>query len=197
MARRLIGTGTTDSNGRVTIEYTGTGAGRVQVTAETTDGSLSSETYEILDAIFLDWAVTGDKNDNWINYSNRLTVETDDTGTLLTGYASSNGYYFANGDNPFIFSDYTCEFDVVEIAGSSRWYHQNSNTNNENVFVLNTWINSACHVRITVEDGVATLYVDDVQKTTFNLTVESPYELGFRFTNGTSNTLKYKNFLIY
>ena len=158
MARRLIGTGTTDSNGRVTIEYTGTGAGRVQLTAETTDGSLSSETYEILDAIFLDWAVTGDKNNNWLNYSNRLTVETDDTGTLLTGNASSNGYYFAKGDDPFIFTDYQCEFDVISVNTTLtglRWYHQNESNANENVFVLGaSWFSDDInHVQIIVKDS--------------------------------------------
>ena len=194
--RRLIGTGTTDSQGQVAITYTGTGAGKLQVMAEC--GDFTSEPIEILDASFIDEAITGKKNSNWTNYSTRLTVETDETGTLLTGYASSNGYYFAKGDDPFIFSDYQCEFDVVSISGGSRWYHQDQTTGNENVFVLNTWIpETGGHVKITVQDGLATLYVDDVQKTTYNCTVESPYEVAFRFNNGTSNTLKYKNFIIY
>ena len=42
MARRLIGTGTTDSNGKVSVTYTGTGAGKLQIVEES--GSLLSET---------------------------------------------------------------------------------------------------------------------------------------------------------
>ena len=41
--RRLIGTGTTDSQGQVAITYTGTGAGKLDVIAEC--GDLQSETY--------------------------------------------------------------------------------------------------------------------------------------------------------
>ena len=50
MARRLIGTGTTDSNGKVSVTYTGTGAGKLQIVAES--GSLLSEIYEIFDCLF-------------------------------------------------------------------------------------------------------------------------------------------------
>ena len=197
--RRLIGTGITDSNGRVTIDYTGSGAGKVQLMADC--GDIQSETYEIIDASLVDYAVTGAKNSNWTNYSNRLTVEPGDDGTLLTGNDSANGYYIAKGDAPFVFTDYQCEFDVVSITGGSysiRWYHQHQTEGNENIFVLNTQIpETGGHVKITVQDGLATLYVDDVQKTTYTCTVESPYEVAFRFNNGTSNTLKYKNFIIY
>ena len=80
MARRLIGTGTTDSNGRVTIEYTGTGAGRVQVTAETTDGSLSSETYSRYDVLFKD-IVTEDDYTAW-TYSQNTTISRASETTL-------------------------------------------------------------------------------------------------------------------
>ena len=195
MVRRLIGTGTTDSNGQVVIEYTGTGAGRVQLTAEA--GDLISDTYEILDATFLDKGVTGDKNNNWTNYSNRATITTDDTGTTVTGYASSNAYYICNADNAFTFTDYQCEFDVLEAAAGVRWYHQNEGGTNENIFTLNTYLTGSCHVKIIVTDGVATLYVDGVQRTTTNLTVDSPYEVAFRFTNGATNQIKYANFIIY
>lgn len=202
---RYIGKGTTDENGIALMTedasgnpvegYTGTGAGIVNIFAEC--HNVQSEPIELLDAIFIDAAVTGSKNSNWTNYSDRLTVETDDEGTLLTGNASNNGYYIAKGDTPFIFSDYQCEFDVVSITGSNIWYHKHQTAGNENVVILNTWITGPCHVKIAVKDGVATLYVDNVQKTTTNLTITAPYEVAFRLNTGTSNNLKYKNFIIY
>lgn len=47
MARKLIGTAVTDENGEATITYTGTGAGQVNIVAES--GTFSSETYTIHD----------------------------------------------------------------------------------------------------------------------------------------------------
>lgn len=158
---------------------------------------LQSEIYELIDAIFYDQAVTGKKNDKWGNYSNRLTIETDATGTLLTGYASSNGYYIANSEDAFSFSDYTCEFDVVSISGGVRWYHQHETLGNENVFVLNTYVSDGNHVKIVVKNGTAILYVDNVQRATYTLTISSLYEVAFRFNTGVNNTIKYKNFILY
>lgn len=202
---RYIGKGTTDENGIALMTedasgnpvegYTGTGAGIVNIFAECR--SIQSEIYELIDATFIDNATTGKKNDNWINYSDRLTIETDTTGTLITGYASSNGYYIANSEDAFSFDDYTCEFDVVTITGGVRWYHQHKTLGNENVFVLNTYVSDGNHVKIVVKNGTAILYVDNVKKATSNLTIDSPYEVAFRFNNGVTNTLKYKNLMIY
>ena len=52
MARRLIGSGTTDVNGRVSITYTGTGVGKLQLVAEY--GELSSQVYDLWDLLFYD-----------------------------------------------------------------------------------------------------------------------------------------------
>ena len=202
MAKRLIGTGTTDNNGTATIQYTGTGAGKIDIVAEYTDGEsiIQSEIYSIMDYIFYDTGVDGTKNTNWENYSNRLGVVTDENGTILTGNASSNGYYFANASDKFIFDEYTCEFIVVGTPSSSvRWYHQNTSNSNENVFTFNTgWFNQTENlVKITVENGVATLIVNGTERGTTTLTLTAPYEIGFRIATGTSNTITYKNFKIY
>ena len=153
------------------------------------------ETYELLDAIFFDEAVTGHKNSNWNNYNNRLSLETDETGTLLTGYASSNGYYIANASDPFIFDDYCCEFDIITKTGLARWYHQNNNNQTGNVFILDSV--PVGHAKIICQNGTAKLYIDDVQVRSADLTVAAPYEIAFRFNTGTGNTLKYANFIVY
>lgn len=49
MARRLIGTAVTDSNGEATITYTGTGAGKLNVVAES--GTFQSTPYPVTDCI--------------------------------------------------------------------------------------------------------------------------------------------------
>jgi len=63
--------------------------------------------------------------------------------------------------------------------------------------VLNTYVRDGNHVKIVVKNGTAILYVDNVKKATSNLTIDSPYEVAFRFNNGVTNTLKYKNLMIY
>ena len=50
MATRLIGSGTTDSQGKININYTGTGAGKLQLIAK--QGNLTSDTFILYDALF-------------------------------------------------------------------------------------------------------------------------------------------------
>lgn len=66
MAKRLIGTGTTDNNGTATIQYTGTGAGKIDIVAEYTDGEsiIQSEIYEVLDTIAYETELTSSKSYN-------------------------------------------------------------------------------------------------------------------------------------
>jgi len=63
MARRLIGSGTTDSNGRISVPYTGKGAGKIQLVA--VSGTLQSETYSVWDYIKYDKGTINDHKDIW------------------------------------------------------------------------------------------------------------------------------------
>ena len=110
MARRLIGTGVTnsqgiaimnkDANGNTISGYTGVGAGKLQIVAES--GTLQSETYEILDCIFLDRG-TSNTSSNYTKINCSLTlnngamvitrtadgecyIEFEPTGTVLSEY---------------------------------------------------------------------------------------------------------------
>ena len=89
MGKRLIGTGTTDENGNVTISYTGTGAGKLQIVAEC--GSLQSETYEIVDAIYYDPATSDRSSDYYLNTTYTSITFADNKYTL--GYSGSTGAY--------------------------------------------------------------------------------------------------------
>ena len=148
---------------------------------------------------FYDLATLGNKNNNWENYSDRITITTDNTGTLLTGKASQNGYYFVNATNKFIFTDYTCEFDILAGTGTVRWYYQNSNGDNANLYNITSNLTSADinHFKLVSSNGELKVYINDTLKTTLTQTVTGPYEVGFRIANGTDNTLKYRNFHIY
>ena len=93
MAKRLIGTGTTGTDGSCSIPYVGTGAGLVQMDVETEiDGSIVSGTYPVIDGFYYD-TVSSDTNQNYyvntttgtsIAYSNGYLVLTLGTGSKYT-----------------------------------------------------------------------------------------------------------------
>ena len=91
MARRLIGTGTTDSNGKITVSYTGTGAGKLQLVA--VNGNLVSETYELYDTIVHETQLTSTKSYNislndtdfYLEFTVHPTTESDATAYLNIG----------------------------------------------------------------------------------------------------------------
>ena len=70
MARKLIGTGVTDENGEATITYTGTGAGKLNIVAES--GTFVSETLSVMDTLLYDTGT--DPNHNiWTGSTSNLT----------------------------------------------------------------------------------------------------------------------------
>jgi len=62
MARRLLGTATTNSSGVATLSYTGQGLGKIQVVA--TSGDLESDRFEMWDVLKYDSGLYGSYNDN-------------------------------------------------------------------------------------------------------------------------------------
>ena len=86
MARRLLGSATTDSNGVATLNYTGQGVGKMQIVAEiiVQSGTCTSETIEIGDWLFYDGGVIGDNSTDWTYYNGSVITETvTETGTVL------------------------------------------------------------------------------------------------------------------
>ena len=198
MATRLIGSGTTDSQGKVNINYTGTGAGKLQLIAK--NGNLTSATYELIDATFYDPATTNNKNTNWLNYNNRMTIETDTQGTTITNSNASNGYCFANGSDPFVFTDYCCEFDVLAINDAVKWYHQNNSSGTQDMFRIDSYYTSGTvHFKLECQGGSLKVYTNGTLQTTVTNTVTGAMEVAFRLDAQTSDprSIKYKNFVIY
>ena len=149
--------------------------------------------------VFYDGGVTGNKNTNWTNYNNRLTVTVDSTGTLLQGHQSSNGYYLVN-NSAIAYSDYVVEFDVVNITNQCYWYHQVSSSSNQNVINFASYNLSGKHIKMISQDGIMKVYADGNQiGSNISLTTSTPFEMGFRINGSSTQTrnFKYKNFVIY
>lgn len=153
---------------------------------------------------FVDYGKLGSKNTNWENYANRLKVKTDINGTTLNSNASANGYYLVNADDKFVFTNYRCEFDMVstsETSSSVKWYHKNETEGNQNVCALNTdgyyKKDEINHYKLICQNNQLELFINDILKGTFNISVPSPVEIGFRINSGEGHYIKYKNFVIY
>ena len=198
MAKRLIGTGTTDNNGTATIQYTGTGAGKIDIVAEYTDGEsiIQSETYSIMDSKWYDFG-TDSTNNIWLNSSTMTVTYGDDCATLTETTSGTTGVLVTDSNHVIQPND-VFEFDFMQVDGSTAYspiYIRNrtngaslSNFSLYNIGrqVLNTWIHLKCQI------------IDD------NPTpVERPMsntDTGYRLYLNTPTditTLKYKNFKVY
>ena len=118
MVKKLLGTAITDENGVATFTYTGTGAGKMNIVAES--GGFVSETFVVLDTLFYDGMITGnDNNSSWSKTS--CTFQVTDNGTVFTpsanwGNASlPNGAYYSN-------IPLRIEFEVVSYQDVPRLY---------------------------------------------------------------------------
>ena len=159
---------------------------------------LKNKNVVVRQSVFRDGGVTGNKNTNWTNYSNRLTVTVGSDGTLLTK-GSSNGYYFVN-NSAFAYSDYVCEFDIVDIKGQCYWYHQASSTSAQDVINFASYNVNGKHIKIISQDGTLKVYADGNQiGSDISLTTSTPFEMGFRINTHQTDEryLKYKNFIVY
>lgn len=202
MGKRLIGTGTTDSNGRCTIPYVGTGAGLVNMVAEYEDdeGIIQSKTYETLDCTFYDEGKKGEghHNDNmWSNLNNNYQVDRGDDYTTLTPTDSGtlNRYTVVNNDIrplPFV-----VEFDKPVYSGNTR----------SAIFVIGSkaiyyeysGFANASHCKFQAnEDGTLEIWFDGEKKPTSNFNPDT--SIGVRFQtqqNASEDIIKFANFKIY
>ena len=193
MARRLIGTGTTDSNGRITVSYAGTGAGKLQLVA--VNGNLVSETYELIDALFYDAAPSAPAENTWVMSGFTPSYSTD--GTTLT--SSTFATCFANkkgtGVNVFDWDSPVCiEFDITGLNSTDADIQVYDNTNNATRSFNVLGITGGNHVKIVVESDRIRFFVDDVEKTASQITVTmGTFRVGLRGTG----TITFKNFMIY
>lgn len=196
MARNLIGTVTTDSNGEATFTYTGGGLGKIGFSAE--HGTFQSETYEIHDDIFYCKGTTGNINQYW-SAETGLTSTPDSEGNLLENSASGGKSYTA--DIPISSSqlDYTTplciEFDCISLTGARIFLTSSSGGSNVDRSFA-SYITGNNHVKMIVRENTYDLIVDDeVKISNQSHTLVNPVAVKF-VVNANSN-LKYANFEIY
>ena len=209
-----LGYGTTDENGECKLDhdangnpishsYTGTGAGKVDIVAsldsEIDESSLVSETYELIDAIFYDKAVTGHKNTNWLNVSNSFLETIEDDGTILA-YNRTSGwatiYANSNSASTFPFSiGSVVEFDVVSCTNEMRLQFYDGTTGRLQITLPTNATNY--HVKIEIGETTITQTVNGVTTTASTSTyINNDFQVNFA-TNTSGASLKFKNFMVY
>ena len=189
MARRLIGTGTTDSNGKVSVTYTGAGAGKIQIVAES--GSLLSETYELIDGTVMDRGTSTDHNDSLWNNTDWFTRGDDSTSVNYTNTGSAVSRLLASRIS--YTSEFAIEFDLSECTfcrirvpryGSSNAY-------------TGTPFSSNGHVQIKVLNSKTEIYLDGTKVTEENTNALTEFTFEFRAAANETLNFKFKNFVIY
>lgn len=191
MARKLIGTAVTDENGEATITYTGTGAGKLNIVAES--GTFQSEIYAVWDCKYYDNAILSDHNDSMWNMSSATFTRLDDYSSLTTGTL-----WLLN-----ITDDCTIDFEIMQVDGvvgnglfniydnSGLTYFSLQHLGLTNS-VIGTWLN----LRLRIVDGNATLsLIDDPTQSRTNALSDAPTRLRFFINNFTE--LRFRNVKIY
>jgi len=205
MAYRYLGSGTTDSNGRATLTYTGVGAGEVDIVASLdnpiTSDSLKSNVIPVMDGNFADVGLLGNCNDTGWSYSTtNLSRVRGTNGTTLTNNSGASRPYAVNkpettADLYDWFGSYIVEFDIVEHTGNTvRLYFVDKNGASVYFSLVGISAINNNHVKVVNTGNMFTVYVDGVAQTPVSHNL-GRHQITFSLATGSGFT--YKNFVIY
>ena len=205
MVLRFLGESVTDSNGLAVLPdgYTGTGAGLVDIIAQTTidESTVVSTPYPVTDCTFYDKATdgTGEKNTNcYNNSSSSFRVTPSNDGTLLECLSATVwGQYYLNQQNNSSKPNpigTAIEFDIVDVNNMSIQITGNS--------AYTYTFTQTGHYKITVDNtNIKTFKETDGSYTELNSKTTSTYITDYfnvKFAyRGTDKYIKYANFEIY
>lgn len=147
-----------------------------------------SETYEVIDAIAVD---------DGVNYGSNSLVKTvtDGVTTLSTQNDMYGIFYFSStqyATSTYNIGEGECvSFDLISYEGTSRIRFNTIDL----ILTPNASITGNNHIRIVNNGDTASVYVDDVQINTVNISSESGITFRIRVENGA--TLTFKNLCYY
>ena len=190
--------GTTGSDGVASYTYTGVGEGLKEVYAKY--GTLVSETYEIIDALFYCQGTTGNVNSNWVAETG-LTSTPDAEGNLLSNSTTGGKYYASNLPNSSTseLRDFTAPLciEFTAISGDGVRLFLNTSTGGSNIDKnITSYITGNNKVKMIVRENDYDLIVDgEVKLSNVSHSLVAPF--GIRFVVNSNCSLKYKDFRIY
>ena len=207
-----LGYGVTNENGVAKLQYnsegqkighsyTGVGAGEVDVVASldnpVDESSIVSETYSVWDYLCYDGGVTGDKSNSW-TASSGITVQTDDTGTLLS--ANNNQTYTSS---KLLTGDFEATFQATN-SGSIRIGFNKASDSTVQTKIITPTNDGLYYYKINrIGSTWRFQYSSDGTNWTDrniavnNITDEDCYFLFSIEVSGSTRTIKYKDLRIY
>ena len=203
MARRLIGTGVTNSQGVAIMNkdpsgntitgYTGEGRGKLQIIA--VSGNIQSEIYELYDVLFKDIGTSTD-------YTDWRTSSTVDIArnTEYTTVSPKDSTVFSNRAVDLVSGANCIEFDVninVSTIFLSLRRDSTTVTNLSNEYLgIATELDQWHHIRIEWNETQYRAIVDGNIKEYRTLS-NTPNRFQFSINANTGLEIKYKNFIMY
>jgi len=203
MARRLIGTGVTNSQGVAIMNkdpsgntitgYTGEGRGKLQIIA--VSGNIQSEIYELYDVLFKDIGTSTD-------YTDWRTSSTVDIArnTEYTTVSPKDSTVFSNRAVDLVSGANCIEFDVnINVSTTFLSLRRDSTTvtNLSNEYLgIATELDQWHHIRIEWNETQYRAIVDGNIKEYRTLS-NTPNRFQFSINANTGLEIKYKNFVIY
>lgn len=125
-----------------------------------------------------------------------MTVTRSDEYTTLSNSTSSYAVYRANNNTAFA-GDITIEWDNFGTVSSSVFLGIRGTSAVSKSF-SSLGIDGSCHVKVTVIDTTATVYVDGVESTSYTINRDSNNKVTVLFqVNAGTNTIQYSNFVIH
>ena len=181
---------------KLSVLFVSKGTGEIYIKASCMN---VSKTYSILDSIFLDKAITGNKNNKWVNQSRTYDITVDNEGTHLARLKNGNlvPSTVANSlvwaDRLLIGKPYILELDIIEIntaQGEIRIYY-NDDGSYTSIFVSNM---STGHYKIIVNDDSIEYIKDNGNPVILKYDTITVWET-VSFAN--VNDIKFANYVIY
>lgn len=191
-----LGTGKTNKYGVGVFDYTCSGAGKKEITGKW--GSLVSEPYPVIDAMFYDSAILNDPQLNDTYYAFRSSYERFSDGTLISPTTTNAGYLMIDetGDTKPFNEELCFECDIVTSSTAT-----NTNmmylvgTNNFTMPIPNT--TTGYHLKLEVKTNGTFLTIDDGTPTQYSA-ITGNYDIRFYVQPTTHNgSIKFKNAVLY
>lgn len=176
MAWTQIGTTTTDDNGIATFTYTGTGAGEVNFKVSNDDGSLVSETHNVIDALYYDDATTDNKSN--YRYNSEMTV------------THSNSKYTVQCGANYRRLNFYAGSDMLELLKGKTIKFRCSIETSINVQLI-------LYVNNTSATSTANTSVDATLETSSYTIPSDATGVRFEIVGTVSQAFSFKDFLIY
>ena len=202
MVLRKIGEGRTDANGRFSVSYTGTGAGKLQLKA--VSGSLQSEIYELFDTKWYDLGT--DSNHSCLTPSSSMTVTYGREYCALTETTIGTAGVIVTDTSHYIQPNDIFEFDFLQVDGLRTYatmYIRNKANGISYVTIphlydsgkqTNTWIHYKCQI---IKNKLY-VYIDDsttpIEKTLSG--TDTDYRIYFN-TPTDITEIRFKNLKVY